>query len=141
MLRRTFTFSAAAFALLGRARAAMPGSAPPTFEGRWLELTNTHTLEVVQVAFRNGLELVPAGLVQLDRVLRDHRSGEQVLMDRALYDLLADLADAAGVEPRYEIISGYRSPASNELLIRRGSGVARGSLHLQGKAIDVRLKD
>ena len=42
--------------------------------------------------------------------------------------------------PHYEIISGYRSPATNEKLRQTGGGgVARRSLHMDGRAIDVRL--
>jgi len=98
-----------------------------------LELTNTHTNEVVRVT--------PDAFAQFDHVLRDHRTGEQFTMDPALYDLLVDLAAAAGREPEYEIISGYRSPATNaKLASRPGSGVSSKSLHMQGRAIDVRLK-
>lgn len=98
-----------------------------------LELTNTHTSEVVRVT--------PDTLARFDHVLRDHRTGEQFTMDRALYELLLDLAAAAGLEPHYEIISGYRSPATNaKLASRAGSGVSARSLHMQGRAIDVRLK-
>jgi uncharacterized protein YcbK (DUF882 family) len=98
-----------------------------------LELTNTHTNEVVRVPRDT--------FAQFDHVLRDHRTGEQFAMDRALYDLLVDLAAAAGREPRYEIISGYRSPTTNaKLASRPGSGVSSRSLHMQGRAIDVRLK-
>ena len=50
------------------------------------------------------------------------------------------MAHAAGAEPRFEVISGFRSAASNEQLRAQGNGVARRSLHLDGKAIDVRLK-
>jgi uncharacterized protein YcbK (DUF882 family) len=61
-------------------------------------------------------------------------------MDPQLFVLLADLAAAAEVEPRYEIISGYRSPETNEKLRTNGGGQAKNSQHIQGKAIDVRLK-
>ncbi|MGH8285638.1 MAG: YcbK family protein [Steroidobacteraceae bacterium] len=106
---------------------------------RWIELMNTHTNEVVSVAYRNEDGFVPEALARLDHVLRDHRSGEQREMDRALFDLLVDLAAAAQREPRYEIISGYRSPATNAKLAAQGSGVSARSLHIQGRAIDVRL--
>jgi uncharacterized protein YcbK (DUF882 family) len=98
-----------------------------------LALTNTHTNESVRVTRDT--------YAQFDHILRDHRTGEQLAMDRALYELLVDLAAAAGREPHYEIISGYRSPATNaKLASRPGSGVSSKSLHMQGRAIDVRLK-
>jgi uncharacterized protein YcbK (DUF882 family) len=106
---------------------------------RWIELMNTHTNETVSVAYRNREGYISAALARLDHVLRDHRSGEQYEMDRGLFDLLADLADAARQEPRYQIISGYRSPDTNAKLAARSRGVSPRSLHVQGRAIDVRL--
>src|SRR5215510_15562427 len=106
----------------------------------WLELHNTHTNETLKVTFRDASGFVPAALEQLEKILGDHRSGEHHAMDPQLYVLLVDLAAAAGVEPRYQIISGYRSSATNEQLRSNGGGQAKNSQHIQGKAIDVRLK-
>lgn len=107
---------------------------------RWLELTNTHTGEVVRATFRNADGYVPEALKQLQHVLRDHRSNEAHEMDPVLFDQLSDLALAAQREPRYEIISGYRSPKTNAMLHSQSNGVSERSLHMQGRAIDVRLK-
>jgi uncharacterized protein YcbK (DUF882 family) len=107
---------------------------------RWLELVNTHTGEAVSVAYRAAGAFAAAAVAKLEWVLRDHRTNERREMDRALFDQLADLALAAGREARFEIISGYRSPASNAKLADAGRGVARRSLHVEGRAIDVRLK-
>jgi uncharacterized protein YcbK (DUF882 family) len=106
----------------------------------WIELYNTHTRETVKVTFRDATGFLPDALAKLDHVLRDHRSGESHAMDPNLYALLVDVAAEAGAEPRYEIISGYRSPASNEKLRSAGGGQAKQSQHLEGRAIDVRLK-
>jgi uncharacterized protein YcbK (DUF882 family) len=105
----------------------------------WLELHNTHTDETLRVTFRDASGFVPAALEQLEKILGDHRSGEHHAMDPQLYVLLVDLAAAAGVEPRYQIISGFRSSATNERLRTNGGGQAKNSQHIQGKAIDVRL--
>jgi uncharacterized protein YcbK (DUF882 family) len=107
---------------------------------RWLELASTHTGEVLSVAYRSAVGLLDDAVVRLQHLLRDHRNGEQHPIDTGLYDLLSDLAERAGVEPRFEIISGYRSPATNARLHERSAGVAVRSLHLQGRAMDVRLK-
>jgi uncharacterized protein YcbK (DUF882 family) len=112
----------------------------PTTRERALELKNTHTGEAVTVAFGAVSALAATVVRQLEHVLRDHRSGDSHPMDRALYQQLVDLAELAGVEPRYEIISGYRSPTTNANLANNSSGVARRSLHMEGRAIDVRLK-
>lgn len=107
---------------------------------RWLELTNTHTGEVAKVKFRDSNGYVEEALKGLQRVLRDHRTDQVHEMDPALYDQLSDLAIAAGREPRFEIISGYRSPETNASLQALSNGVAKQSLHMQGRATDVRLK-
>ncbi len=113
---------------------------PPPIE-RSLTLSNTHTNENVTVVFRPGAGFDKDALEKLDRILRDHRNGESHAMDVRLFDQLADLARAAGVEPHYEIISGFRSPESNsKMAAREGSGVSKNSLHMQGRAIDVRLR-
>jgi uncharacterized protein YcbK (DUF882 family) len=107
---------------------------------RWIELLNSHTGEVVSVVFSNAQGFVPEGLERLQYLLRDYRTGEQRGMDPALYVQLSELARTAGCEPRFEVISGYRSPATNSLLRSRGRAVAEHSLHMEGRAIDVRLK-
>jgi uncharacterized protein YcbK (DUF882 family) len=114
---------------------ALPSNAP-----RWLELLNTHTSESLQVAYRSASGLVAPALDRLQWLLRDHRSDDAAPIDVGLYDQLAALAAAAGVEPRYEVISGYRSPRTNAALQAAGRGVATRSLHTQGRAIDVRLR-
>ena len=106
---------------------------------RWLELASTHTGEVLSVAYRGASGLVDDAVQQLQHLLRDHRTDAQHPMDTGLYDLLADLAERAGVDPRFQIISGYRSPETNAVLHERSNGVAVRSLHLEGRAIDVRL--
>ena len=108
--------------------------------GRWLELASTHTGEVLSVAYRSASGLALDAVQSLQHLLRDHRNNQQHAIDVALYDHLADLAEMAGVEPRYEIISAYRSPVSNAALHERSAGVAVHSLHLEGRASDVRLR-
>ncbi len=105
----------------------------------WLELRNTHTGETLKVTFRNATGFIPEALDKLNNILGDHRSHEHREMDPQLFVLLADLAATAGVEPRYEMISGFRSSGTNEKLRSHGGGQAKNSQHIQGKAIDVRL--
>jgi uncharacterized protein YcbK (DUF882 family) len=107
---------------------------------RSLELRNTHTGEVVGLAYWRGGGYDAAAIGKLRQILRDHRNGEAHDIDLALYDQLHDLALAAGCEPRFEIISGYRSPATNAKMAAASKSVARKSLHMQGRAIDVRLQ-
>jgi uncharacterized protein YcbK (DUF882 family) len=120
---------------------AAPAAAVP-LEERSLELFNTHTNEQAHVVFKRGGEYDPAGLETLKKLLRDHRNDEVHDMDPRLYDQLFELARAASCHPHFEIISGYRSQESNDKMSAKpGSGVAKKSLHMQGRAMDVRLKN
>lgn len=107
---------------------------------RRLVLINTHTGEEVEsVYFRDGA-YVAGELGKLDWLLRDHRSGGVLPIDQGLFDLLHELAATAGREPRYEVISGYRSPETNAKLAAATDGISSKSLHMEGRAIDVRLR-
>ncbi|HYJ42350.1 MAG TPA: DUF882 domain-containing protein, partial [Steroidobacteraceae bacterium] len=111
-------------------------------EERSLELFNTHTNERAHVVFKRGAEYDPVALETFKKLLRDHRNGEAHDMDPRLYDQLFELAVAAKCHPHYEIISGYRSAESNDKMSSKpGSGVAKKSLHMQGRAMDVRLRN
>ncbi|MEJ0036782.1 MAG: DUF882 domain-containing protein [Gammaproteobacteria bacterium] len=126
------------------AQAVTPPTANATRGTRsenWLELSNTHTGETLKVTFRDEKgAFIPDALEKLNSILGDHRSHEQANMDPQLFVLLVDLAASADVEPHYEIISAYRASETNEKLRTNGGGQAKNSQHIQGKAIDVRLK-
>jgi uncharacterized protein YcbK (DUF882 family) len=114
--------------------------APP--EERYLELTSIHSRQTVRAVYKRGSAFQSTALESFKQLLVDRRSGDVHDMDPALYDQLFDLARAASVEPRYEVISAYRSKESNDQMSSRpGSGVSKKSLHMQGRAIDVRLKN
>lgn len=128
----------ACMAARGHAAAAV---LPPIRAGiDWVELLNTHTSETLKIAFRNASGFISASLGRLEKILADHRSGESHPMDPRLYLMLADLAVAAEREPRFEIISGYRSPHTNESLRSKGGGQAQNSQHMYGRAIDIRFE-
>jgi uncharacterized protein YcbK (DUF882 family) len=127
---------------LASAQDASPVAAEKSpLEERSIELFNTHTNESANVVFKRGADYDPAALETLKKLLRDHRNDEMHDMDPRLYDQLFELALAANCHPHFEIISGYRSPESNDKMSAKpGSGVAKKSLHMQGRAMDVRLK-
>src|SRR5690606_10964590 len=82
----------------------------------------------------------PHSLGLLNRFLRDHYSGEVGRIDPQLFDLLHRVRGLLGANTPFEVISGYRSEATNDRLrSTRGGGVATRSLHMDGRAIDVRL--
>ncbi len=108
---------------------------------RVLSFAHTHTGERLNVAYFADGGYLPEGLARLRSFLRDFRTGDEHAMDPALFDQLHDLQLATGTRSPFQVISGYRSPATNALLREHGSGVAGHSLHLEGRAIDVRLSD
>jgi uncharacterized protein YcbK (DUF882 family) len=124
----------AAFGLSARIYAA-PGSESE----RRLTLKNLHTPEVLDVVYRRGEQYLPEALAQVEVQLRDYRTGDRHPIDPQLLDTLYELAQRAGVGPVFSVISGYRSPQTNAMLHERSSGVANHSLHMEGRAIDVRL--
>jgi uncharacterized protein YcbK (DUF882 family) len=107
---------------------------------RWLDLYNVHTKEHINVVFADERGFDDDGLRRLEFFLRDFRLKETHRIDPQLYVLLTDLADTARCLPRYEVISGYRSPDTNEKLHEEGHHVAQHSQHMEGRALDVRLK-
>ena len=122
--------------------AAFPGLALAKVQpARRLRLHHTHTGETLDVVYHDNGAYEPDALRALNHLLRDHRSGDVTDIDPKLLDLLHAAQQRLGSTGTYEIISAYRSPATNEMLRKRGSRVARRSLHLTGRAIDVRLTD
>ena len=117
-----------------------PGRAfASTLETRSLELVNTHTAESLKADYFLGGSYCEQSLFALNHLLRDFRTGDVAPIDPQLFDLLHGVAALAGKEPRFEVISGFRSPATNAMLNERSNGVAKRSLHMEGRAIDVRL--
>lgn len=106
---------------------------------RSLSLHNTHTGESLNVVYWARGDYLPGGLDDLNYILRDHRTGEIKPIDTQLLDLLHALSEKLCARHPFHIISGYRSQATNDFLRRCGRGVARNSLHIQGKAADIRL--
>ena len=83
--------------------------------------------------------LVPEALRELNVFLRDPSNGEVVEIDPELFDFLYDIAKELGITGEISIMSGYRSPATNERLRRRNSAAARNSFHTKGKAVDISI--
>ncbi|MCA3255827.1 MAG: DUF882 domain-containing protein [Alphaproteobacteria bacterium] len=107
---------------------------------RALAFHHTHTGETLRTVFWADGGFVAEGLRDLDRLLRDFRTGDVHAIDPELFNLLHRAQTlTGGAGKRFEIISGFRSHKTNEMLRGASTGVAKKSLHQQGKAIDVRL--
>ncbi len=108
---------------------------------RELAFHHTHTGDSLSIVYYRNGRYDPDALAQIDDFLKDFRTGARHPIDPALLDVLFDIRTSTGSRSPFEVISAYRSPATNEMLRMPGSGVARHSMHLQGQAIDVRLAD
>ena len=135
--------SAAAAALVpARARGAVVADKMAKPVERTLAFFNTHTGERVRTAYCGGGEYRPEALKEINHILRDFRANEIKPIDPKLLDLLHELGGTLETDQPFHIISGYRSPHTNAMLQSRGgehTGVASGSLHMVGKAIDIRV--
>jgi uncharacterized protein YcbK (DUF882 family) len=106
---------------------------------RSLSFYNLHTSESIKTVYWQGGDYLAPSLAEINRVLRDHRSGEKHQIDPKLLDLLCDLRLRLDTTEPFQIISGYRSPGTNAMLHAKSDGVATRSLHMDGKAVDIRI--
>ncbi len=106
---------------------------------RKLSFYNTHTGENIKAVYCEQGAYVTQALTDINYILRDFRTGEVKEIDTALLDLLFTLQQKLDSNGPFHVISGYRSQKTNSLLCDLSNGVARSSLHIQGKAIDIRL--
>ncbi|HET9805116.1 MAG TPA: DUF882 domain-containing protein [Candidatus Acidoferrum sp.] len=126
------------------AAAGLPSLAraiPAESGGRTLAFDNLHTGERATIEYWSNGIYVPDALQQVNFILRDFRNGEIHSIDPRLLDLLSHLHGTLDSAAPFEVISGYRSPATNAMLREASHGVASKSLHMQGQAIDIRLSD
>jgi len=108
---------------------------------RSLAFNNIHTGEHMQFDYWEKGAYVPDALMAINHLLRDYRNNEIHVIEPKLLDLLTLLHAKLESAAPFQVISGYRSPATNAMLHAESHGVAAKSLHMQGMAIDIRLAD
>jgi uncharacterized protein YcbK (DUF882 family) len=113
----------------------------PQAPERSLAFHNTHTDESLKATYWKNGNADHGALADINRILRDFRTGDVFQMDVKLLDLLTELHRRTGSKQPFQIISGYRSPKTNATLAAESNGVAKHSLHMDGMAIDIRLAD
>ena len=129
--RASVIAAVATFALISAASIAFA-------EVRSLKLFFTHTGERETIIYKRDGRYDAKGLARVNRLLRDWRRNEPARMDPRLLDLVWEVYQRAGARDYINIVSAYRSPATNNMLRgrSRGSGVAKNSQHTLGKAMD-----
>jgi len=106
---------------------------------RDLSFLNLHTGERLKVTYWADGDFVSESLSEINHLLRDFRTGDIHRIDPRLLDILYGIKEKVGTRKEFHIISGYRSPKTNHMLRAKSGGVAKRSLHMQGKALDIRL--
>ncbi len=128
------TFGMASLLLLAGAGSVHDAAA--LNETRTLSFHHTHSNEDLTVTFKRDGRYDEAALKELNHYLRDWRTQDQTVMDPHLFDIIWEVYRDVGSDKPIQIISSYRSPATNAMLHRRSSGVARFSQHMLGHAMD-----
>ncbi|WP_319524954.1 DUF882 domain-containing protein [uncultured Desulfosarcina sp.] len=134
--RRTFLKMSASAALTLLPCSAMAVQAP---EHQILSFYNIHTGESLSTCYRSHGKLIHRAVGRISNVMRDHRTGEIKPVDPNLLDLLHRIVTKIRTTEPISIISGYRSPETNAALRKISRGVAKNSLHMKGRAIDIRI--
>ena len=131
--------------LLGTGMAILGSVASPAIASigginvRKLSFDNLHTGERLKADYWVDGEYVPDALENINRLLRDFRTGDVHPIEPKLLDVLSMLRGMMETESDFQVISGYRSPKTNAALHEQSGGVAATSLHMRGMAIDVRV--
>lgn len=105
-----------------------------------IKLYNIHTHETFSIDTSQPIENVFETLDRFNYFLRDHRQNTSHAMDINLLHQLNRLQTLLNSEDTFEIIAGFRTKATNDMLRRASRNVAKNSYHLQGRAIDLRLR-
>lgn len=128
-----------AFAMVG-ARPAVAAFNQDHEVVRKLAFFNLHTGESLKTEYWAEGDYLPEALSGINHILRDYRNNRVLPIEPRLIDLMYGLRKVIGTTQPLQIISGYRSAETNAILAARSDGVARSSLHMQGKAIDLHIE-
>lgn len=118
-----------------RLRRSLRAAAPE----RALRFYNLHTDERLRTVYWADGRYLPDSLAEIDTILRDFRAGKVHPIDPRLLDLLWTLHRSLETHQPFDVISGYRTPETNAMLAAHSRGVARHSMHILGKAVDIRV--
>ncbi len=118
-----------------------PSLADKTAPDRRLRLVNAHTWEKVDVVYWTKGVYIDDSLNEIEHLMRDHRANKSRPIDLDLLDNLHAIYKLSGTKERVHILSGYRTPETNAALRQRSSGVAKYSLHMEGRAVDINIPD
>jgi len=108
---------------------------------RALAIDNVHTGERIRTVYYENGQYIPGALQEINYFFRDYRANEVKAIDPRLLDLLHTIHQTLDSSKPFNLISGYRTPATNAMLAARSEGVARHSMHIEGRAADINVPD
>jgi uncharacterized protein YcbK (DUF882 family) len=106
---------------------------------RDISFYNLYSHENLEIVYWRDGKYLPEALSEINHMFRDSRTGKVKIINKNLIDLLFNLKTKLKTNEPFQIVSGYRSPRSNAILRKKKKGVARNSLHMYGKAVDLRV--
>jgi uncharacterized protein YcbK (DUF882 family) len=131
--------AAALLAFAWPSSAAAQETVPAAGPERVLSFFNIHTGSHLSVAYRRGDEYLPAGLAEINHILRDPVCGDEHPIDPGVLDFLYDLLEKLDYRGEVQAVCGFRSVETNTMLHKKTNGVVLGSMHTKGRALDFRL--
>lgn len=138
--RRQFLRYSAGIAMAGAGVSLTSPALAGSSQAYRLSFDHTHTHEKLSLIYSIAGEYRLTALDRLNHFLRDHYTGTVGTMDPQLFDILHRITSALNTQQSFQVISGYRCPATNDRLrTTGGGGVAKRSLHMDGRAIDIRI--
>lgn len=111
------------------------------YDERAICIYNLHTKEYLDTVYWKNGAYVPEAIKELNFIFRDHYNGRVKPIDTKLFDLLYAIQQKLGCNEPFHLISGYRTPATNARLRKSNKGVAKRSMHIHGKAADIRFPE
>ena len=107
---------------------------------RRIRMYSGRTGESIDTVYWVDGKYIRDALNEINIFMRDWRTGTAIGIDPRTMDIAAASHRLLQTNEPYMMLSGYRSPQTNAMLRERSAGVARNSLHMVGKAADLRLK-
>lgn len=107
---------------------------------RAVNMYSTRTGEKIKMIYWVEGHYIKDALKEIDWFMRDWRQNEDMSMDTRTIDIIAASQRLLDTQQPFLLLSGYRTVKTNKLLRSRSRGVAKYSLHMEGKAADLRMK-
>lgn len=107
---------------------------------RRLRMYSQRTGEMLDTIYWVEGSYIPEAMKEINWFMRDWRRDAVINYDRRNIDIIAASHRLLETDEPFNLLSGYRSPATNAMLRGKNRGVAKNSYHMKGMAADLKLK-